>query len=435
MAKQRQVSGKLSLQEVLDDPSTAAELERFASSCEETAWDTRIAWGSDPPPLERWEEFAVADAARWTGAAPLLRRLIYDRLASPRICAMSDLEQALGTYMATYFKPNARGLEYFGFRTTLNAATAGYQQSGPFPVFTGVVPSGCRLGSDDLWRGPYGLRVSLLGTLMPNNDDPDQPDDDPGPPSMDWRGVPEASVWASIDGQCSPAAMAEIVSEVRPLLSSLFATVWCLLGDVRREALWYYGYRSHKIDEDDRPHNFWLIPACLEAYFAEPTTKDSIDRRIRNAVALLSEADRQASHAVGLALAVAAMEALVGRKGEGIVSSIADNVAALLEPDLDRRADAVEFSKRIYDLRSRVMHGEAIESERAVLGQARLLASGLLKAMLERRATMRRLGEEPETPEDLLREMKRGRFAAGLPGGVTESIARTLWGAPTDNAP
>jgi hypothetical protein len=172
---------------------------------------------------------------------------------------------------------------------------------------------------------------------------------------------------------------------------------------------------------------FDLIPSYVSAYWANPSKKDSVERRIRNAIHLLVEADRQEQHAIGLALSVGAMEALVGRKGEELAGLIADSVATMLEPEPQHRADAVEFAKKIYDARSQVLHGSTIEAESDRRDQARLLAAALLKAMVKRRNTLVRAGYDSETPDDLLKEIKRGKFSEGLPAGVTECSVTRLW--------
>jgi hypothetical protein len=58
--------------------------------------------------------------------------------------------------------------------------------------------------------------------------------------------------------------------------------------------------------------NIQFIRRCLDAYFSRPSKKDSMERRIRNAASLLIESDTQTNDAVGLALSVAAIEALLG---------------------------------------------------------------------------------------------------------------------------
>ena len=171
-----------------------------------------------------------------------------------------------------------------------------------------------------------------------------------------------------------------------------------------------------------------LITQYLDAYYIEPTKKDSIERRIRNAVDLLVESDNQPNDAIAIALSMTAIEALLGEKGEGIATKLADNVAVLLEPDTSQRNNATEFVKDLYNnIRSKALHGELVETENKTRFDARHLAAAVLSGVLSRRDFLRRLDYEPETPQDLLKELRDTRFDSGQPVGVEEYNVRQLW--------
>jgi hypothetical protein len=171
-----------------------------------------------------------------------------------------------------------------------------------------------------------------------------------------------------------------------------------------------------------------LIRQYLDAYYSDSSgKKDSIDRRISNAVHLLIESDNQPNNAVGLALSIAAIEALIGEKGPEVTVKLADNVAALLEPDTSQRYNATEFVKNLYDTRSRALHGELVETESKARIDARHLAAAVLSGVISRRDFLRRSGYEPETPQDLLKDLRESRFTTGQPMGVPEFNVRELW--------
>jgi hypothetical protein len=180
---------------------------------------------------------------------------------------------------------------------------------------------------------------------------------------------------------------------------------------------------EEKLIENGKP----LIRQYLDAYYSEPTKKDSIQRRIRNATCLLIESDNQTNNAVGLALSIAAIEALLGEKGQEVTTKLADNVAVLLEPDLSKRQKATEFVKDLYDTRSRALHGELVETENEARFNARHLAAAVISGVISRRDFLRRLGESPETPEQLLKELREIRFDSGQPMGVDEYNICELW--------
>jgi hypothetical protein len=152
------------------------------------------------------------------------------------------------------------------------------------------------------------------------------------------------------------------------------------------------------------------LKELLAAHFDAPTKKDSIARRIRNAVHLLVQADRQSKHAVGLALSVASIESLVCSESSGMATMFADNVAILLEPDPTYRSMAVDFAKRLYDKRSRVLHGAECECSAEMLQNARLLAAAVMTALIRRRIHRNLAGYKDETPDELLLEMRNAKF-------------------------
>jgi hypothetical protein len=92
----------------------------------------------------------------------------------------------------------------------------------------------------------------------------------------------------------------------------------------------------------------------------------------------------------------------LGKKGAEISTSIADNTVALLEPDLDHRADCADFMKRLYDLRCRVLNGQLIDSDFETLNNARLVASASLKAFLELCRITKEEGSTPLHPINVL---------------------------------
>jgi hypothetical protein len=126
-------------------------------------------------------------------------------------------------------------------------------------------------------------------------------------------------------------------------------------------------------------------------------------------------------------LCVAAIEALIGRNGEGIAKTLADRIAVLLEPDLGQRANAVDFAKGLYGIRSDVLHGRKVEGDAKALEDARFLASGVLSAIISRRVFLKRCGYQPESPEGLFAELGQVLFQEGQVIGVGESNVRKLW--------
>lgn len=171
-----------------------------------------------------------------------------------------------------------------------------------------------------------------------------------------------------------------------------------------------------------------VIGQYLDAYYSDSIVKkDSMNRRIRNAVYLLIESDNQPSNAIGLALSVTAIEALLGEKGPEAYLRLSENVAVLLEPDTSQRHNAMEFVKDLCDARSDALHGKLVETESEHRFYARQLAAAVLSGVISRRDFLSRSGFEPETPNALLQELRKGLFQSGQPLGIEEYNVCSLW--------
>src|SRR5262249_23117290 len=111
----------------------------------------------------------------------------------------------------------------------------------------------------------------------------------------------------------------------------------------------------------------------------------------------------------------------------GIAMQLAEGVATILEPEPNHRQKAVDWVKKLYGIRSRLVHGERVDCLGNEANHARLLAAAVLKAVLERREHRGKLGyEEDEKPEDLLRELKSGKYLPGQLTGVEDSPVKDL---------
>ncbi|HPC96464.1 MAG TPA: HEPN domain-containing protein [Sedimentisphaerales bacterium] len=235
-------------------------------------------------------------------------------------------------------------------------------------------------------------------------------------------------VVAEVEGCMSAAASELLQSEMTHLLKSIVKSVSllepCSDGWEPGEPL---DRGLPALDEDTLRDQEAFVRACLDAFYTKPAKKDSIDRRIHNAVHLLMEADAQSNDALGLALSVSAMEALLGKDKTEISEKLSTDVAVLLEPESERRHAAKKFIKDLYDGRSDALHGKELQKDEHVREQARLLAGGILRAMVTRREFRRKLGYEPEDPEDLLKELRGLCFRPGQTVGVNEPNVRKLW--------
>lgn len=107
------------------------------------------------------------------------------------------------------------------------------------------------------------------------------------------------------------------------------------------------------------------------------------DARIRNAILLLIESDRQATDSLGLALAMSAIESLLCQRSEGVVDQISRNSAAFLIPDANDRGTAIRKVKKLYDRRSKTLHGVDLAVAGDMREPARDLAAAILFGVME----------------------------------------------------
>jgi hypothetical protein len=238
---------------------------------------------------------------------------------------------------------------------------------------------------------------------------------------------------ADVLGNMTPSALRAVQGDLEKVVPSILRSAAFLQGNGEEPPAFRSG-RSlaglPTMEEKSLEHSGPLLRACLDAFYTDPTKKDSITRRIRNAVHLLVESDAQDSDAIGLSLSIAAIDALIGENTGEMSEKLAINTAVLLEPKLESRQPAVEYVKDLYNSRSKALHGEIIDGEPEVRAEARHLASAVLDKLVGRRDFMVKAGYEPDKCEKLtglLEDLLEGRFRAGQPMGVSETNACSLW--------
>jgi hypothetical protein len=175
------------------------------------------------------------------------------------------------------------------------------------------------------------------------------------------------------------------------------------------------------------PATLKLVGECLQVFFGPQPKGDSIDARLRNAMLLLMEADRQKHFAIAVSLCFSAMEAMLGRGAGDIVGTLSKNLAALLEPPNARRLAAIKKVKDLYNVRSKVLHGASLDHDPRTQDTCRLLAAAVLKAYLERRASAKGADEKAESPDAFFAGLENAQMNGQSVDGVSVSAARRLW--------
>jgi hypothetical protein len=235
---------------------------------------------------------------------------------------------------------------------------------------------------------------------------------------------------AIIKGEISSASLQKLYGQISRALPSIIQS-FVLLSPFKGEPFTNFNAIPF-IDENFFDKNGALIKNCLDLFFTEPAKKDSMERRIRNAIHLLVESDNQTVDAIGLALSMAAIEALLGQKEDGLSEKLGRRISTLLEPESSKRNNVEIFFKPLYSLRSDALHGTKIDAESQARKNTRHLAAAVLIAVLNRRDFLMRSGYESETPDALLKELYDKTREAGQPMGVPELNIRSLWANKKD---
>jgi hypothetical protein len=264
-----------------------------------------------------------------------------------------------------------------------------------------------------------------------------------------WIGDDEEGVWTDpctdvggwhialqflnmrVHGTMSEQARSDLTGDLARILPSIIRSVAAVqeTPTAASEAAFVIAckHRLPVITEALVGKNLRFLRRCLDAYFSRPSKKDSLDRRIQNAVSLLAEADTQTNDAIGLALSVAAIEALLGERGESLTEKLSGDLAVLLEPNLETRTKAKEFFKDMYDRRSAALHGRELDNMREHRHSGRRVAAAVLYSVISRQDFLQRGGFEPDTPQELLRDLRNCHWSAGQPMGIPELPIARLW--------
>jgi len=212
----------------------------------------------------------------------------------------------------------------------------------------------------------------------------------------------------------------KVIKRVAPSASRTVHLTCCNPAHPEEFGFIPFEFDSGAVWEDFSSRSNGFFSTQLSSYFLAPVKKtSSIDQRLRNAVHFLVEADNQKSDAIALSLCFSAIEAMVCEKTEGIVDELSRNVASLLEPDALNRPCAIQAIKRLYNLRSKTLHGAVVHAGESIRWQARLLAAAVLKALTEWRRHVGRLGDAANRA-DFMSELRAlsstGKEMVGVPG-------------------
>jgi hypothetical protein len=227
-------------------------------------------------------------------------------------------------------------------------------------------------------------------------------------------------------GHMSNVSCEELQNELKFVLGSITRSISLLERDkVILPALYVDGFITiQRVESIENNKDF--IQRCLDVYYLKPGKKDSIEKRLYNAIHLLAEADRQENSSVLLALSFSAIEALMCSQTTGITEELSSNVATLLEPNASERIEAIDAIKKLYNKRSEILHGAKLDHESELARQSRKLAAGCLKAVTEWLDCNQRFGIEQPDRSDFLSEIRSAKISGHQVVDISENLRECL---------
>ncbi|HYE19743.1 MAG TPA: hypothetical protein VEA69_14935 [Tepidisphaeraceae bacterium] len=234
-------------------------------------------------------------------------------------------------------------------------------------------------------------------------------------------------VMARFSGPVSPRSGRRAASEARSLLTVLYACV----ADIERPGETTVGASGlPRLRAADLVAHRGFVRKAIDMFATPGAGRDTVHGRLRNAIVLMAEANKQPHPALGLGLFCSALEALVGRGADSISKTLSESLATLLEPDPNYRQAAIELVRELYNLRSKTLHGERVEAPPVERSKARALCAHALRAVMEWQEFVRRTqGDTPDAPA-LFREIESARIGGKRIAHDYTAPVRRLWGAP-----
>lgn len=227
-------------------------------------------------------------------------------------------------------------------------------------------------------------------------------------------GTTNHKAWLGLEGHFSPVAT-----------KALLTVAGCLCR-VLMPVLLTSPPPGRKLTKQNVVRRLETLEQLLKTFFSSPTKKQRLEQTIQNALVMITEAASQSRSAVGMALYVVAIETMLTTGRSGLADQVSSRASVLFARSPGERSRVIAGMKRLYDLRSRVLHGDAIDIDEEHSQAARTVAIALLRAVLccaeSRRAA---------SSEDLQRELD-SLFTSGrahpLRATLTSLLDDAIWG-------
>jgi hypothetical protein len=230
---------------------------------------------------------------------------------------------------------------------------------------------------------------------------------------------------ARVQGSFTPIALSDAREQVQAV-AEVMRQVW----DITTRFSERFSDRTANVGERDE-RRVKLLRELLDAYFEpNPGKKRNLQRRLQNAVRLFVEANRQASPMIRLGLTFSGVEALICDNNEGIGDQLSRRISILLCFDKNDRLEMIKQIKRLYGLRSEILHGDDKGSLTAVHARhVTEMAMYVLRAFLEWRRFNERMSGTAPKEEAFFLELREADITARSVVGVPEMTHKLIWEA------
>ncbi len=250
----------------------------------------------------------------------------------------------------------------------------------------------------ELWSSPSGF--SLLGTTGGR-----------------WEDC--AKVLAKLVAHCSERAFALVESDIGDVIQSVAKTAQFCSTD---------GPYSVPITFLAAGDGGRVLRDCLDARFGIGSGKNDILERLEMATTCLVDADNASSPEGTISKSFAAIETLVcKRQDDKKTQTIGSFVPTLLQPTSLGRTRKGEVLKKLYGLRSRVVHGDSVDVSLDAAEEVRRVAAGVVRAVSSWRKHYIDMGWNDRTTwENFLDELRHASGDGKKVVGVDEDLSELL---------
>lgn len=389
-----------------------AEIRSIRGNCEDGGWLEDEPF--DNASLDGRIQFDLNRTFAYGTLAKVVQKHLLDDFPFPPIAIDELTELALtnlaGLASIEEFKAGVcRLITFINHATNYSVEDIEIGEDIPFPSLLFVDGSPLRelqMECATIWESDYGFWLSLV-------------------PDENRFARLAFNVWCKASVGATKI-VSRVFARVVPSIGTTLALVYSDLNQPETDSKLPFDIDNSMVSSDLALLKESFFSRLLGSYFlAQAKKTSSFEQRMRNATHLLVEADDQENRVIALSLCFSAIEAMVCDKTEGIVDELSRHVASLLEPIGLSRIEAIAGIKKLYNIRSKVLHGDNLAGTDDDFWRARALAAAVLKAADDWKLHTMRMGEEVDR-KDFISELRTISTTGSQMVGIGPELSRFL---------